>query len=99
MKQFLFRQLFRFFLGQALLSVLTFSIVIVSAGDKIKTLVGIETRWLIILCVPGGLCGVWLLGYCLDRWQMQQCVSREQNERNEMLNEVLERVKVIESKL
>jgi hypothetical protein len=82
-KQFWFRQKYRFDLGQSLLSLLSFGLMVVAAGDKLSTLFQVNTRTLLVIIVPGGLAGVWLVGYLMDRMEFAQCYNREANERNE----------------
>ena len=84
MRQFLFRQKFRFDLGHSFLALVNFAFVVVAAGDKLSSFCGLNTRTLILVIVPGALFGVWLLGYILDRYlKFAQCYNREANERNE----------------
>jgi hypothetical protein len=83
MKQWLFRQKFRFDLGHSFLALVNFTFVVIAAGDKLSSLFGVSTRTLLMMIMPAAIVGVWLLGYLLDRWQFAQCYNREANERNE----------------
>lgn len=83
MKQFWFRQKYRFDLGQSLLALVNLALVVVAAGDKLTTAVGWDTRTLLGVLVPVALVGVWLVGYVMDRMEFAQCYNREANERNE----------------
>ncbi len=91
MKQFLFRLKFRFDLGYSLLGLLNLCLVAIAAGDKITSFLGIQTKTLLLLIVPGALLSVWFAGYLLDRIGYMQGYNREANDRNELLQELRDR--------
>ena len=97
MKQFLFRAKYRFDLGTSFLSIINLALVAIAAGDKIYSLTKIPTKDIVVMLVPATLMLVWLFGFILDKYmKMGELYTRETNNRNEMLCEVLERIKEVE---
>ena len=85
--QFIVRQKYRFDIGASFLTVINFALLLVVAAEKLQGLLGIsKARYFVILGAAGGLFGVWLLGFLLDRYlRVIQLYNREANERNEDL--------------
>src|SRR3972149_8023376 len=67
-REFFFAQKYRFDLGQSFLVILNFTLLIITASDKLQVFFGIpRLRSLLILIVPLGFVGVWLFGYFMDK--------------------------------
>ena len=63
-----FAQKYRFDLGQSFLVVVNFTLLIITASDKLQIFFGIpRLRSLLIVIVPVGFIGVWLFGYFMDK--------------------------------
>src|SRR3970040_2741689 len=67
-RDFFFAQKYRFDLGQSFLVILNFTLLIITASDKLQIFFGIpRLRSLLVLIVPLGFLGVWVFGYFMDR--------------------------------
>lgn len=89
-KQWAVLQKYRFDLGISFMTVLNLVLLVIAAGDKIKTLLHIETRWLVAILVPLAIVGMWVFGYVLDRYfEIGRRYTKEHNDRNESINEIL----------
>lgn len=59
-REFFFAQKYRFDLGQSFLVVINFTLLIITASDKLQIILGIpRLRSILILIVPLGFMGVW----------------------------------------
>jgi len=68
MEGVLFAQKYRFDLGQSFLVIVNFTLLIITASDKLQIFFGIpRLRSLLILIVPLGFVGVWVFGYFMDK--------------------------------
>lgn len=66
--KFLFNQKFRFDMGQSFLSFINFTLLLITASDKIKNFFGIErTGFMVVIAVISGYGCVWLFGLFLDK--------------------------------
>lgn len=83
--KWLARQKFRFDLGQGFLAMANFSLLALTASDKIALLFGVSACLIVLILVPFALCSVWLLGLLLDYSGFAKAYQAEQNHRNEML--------------
>lgn len=83
------RQKFRFDLGQGFLALVNFSLLAITASDKIASVIGISAMVTVLLLVPFSLCSVWLLGLTLDKSGFAKAYQAEQNHRNEMLKSLI----------
>ena len=86
---FLARQKFRFDLGSSFMSIINFSLIVIAAGDKISSVLHLQTKALLLILVPTVLLSVWLFGFLLDKSKFWNKYQEEQNKRNEMLREAL----------
>jgi hypothetical protein len=98
-REFFFAQKYRFDLGQSFLVILNFTLLMISASDKLLIFFGISRlRSLLVLIAPLCLVGVWLFGYFMDRIvRMGQMVERQQIQRSEVWhrhNEQMDRLEV-----
>jgi len=86
--QFLARIKYRFDLGQSMLTVVNFCLLVLTASEKLSTAWPISARTMLIVVVPTALVAVWFLGWILDRAQFADRYTDEQNKRNAILSEL-----------
>lgn len=97
----LFAQKFRFDLGYSCLGLINFTLLLITASDKIKPWLRIErTSTFVVVAVVGGFFCVWLFGFFLDRvLKYNENYSNAQHKRNPHALENYERLKRIENLL
>ncbi len=85
-REFFFAQKYRFDLGQSFLVIVNFTLLIITASDKLQIFFGIpRLRSLLILIVPLGFLGVWLFGYFMDKVvRAPQMAERQSRKRSEI---------------
>jgi hypothetical protein len=85
-REFFFAQKYRFDLGQSFLVVVNFTLLIITASDKLQAFFGIpRLRELLILIVPLGFVAVWLFGYFMDKVvRAAQMAERQSIKRSEV---------------
>jgi len=85
-REFFFAQKFRFDLGQSFLVVLNFTLLIITASDKLQIFFGIpRLRSLLVVIVPLGFLGVWVFGYFMDKVvRAPQMAERQSRKRSEI---------------
>ncbi|MBI3586946.1 MAG: hypothetical protein HY088_07450 [Ignavibacteriales bacterium] len=84
-REIFFAQKYRFDLGQSFLVVLNFTLLIITASDKLQIFFGLRLRSLLILIVPLGFIGVWVFGYFMDKVvRAAQMAERQSMKRSEM---------------
>jgi hypothetical protein len=67
-REMFFSQKYRFDLGQSFLVILNFTLLIITASDKLMIFFGIpRLRELLVVIIPMGFLGVWLFGYFMDK--------------------------------
>src|SRR3989338_3068263 len=67
-----FAQKYRFDLGQSFLTILNFTLLVITASDKLMIFFGIpRLRSLMSLILPLGFLGVWLFGLFMDHVRTQ----------------------------
>lgn len=86
--KFLARLKYRFDLGQSMLTVVNFCLLVLAASEKLATFWPIPARTLLLIVVPSALVGVWFLGWVLDRSHFAARYTDEQNKRNAILSEL-----------
>lgn len=86
--KFFARLKYRFDLGQSMLTVCNFCLLVITAGDKLAGHFAVSTRTLLLVLVPLALVAVWLLGYLLDVLKFAQRYTDEQNQRNAILTKL-----------
>lgn len=95
-REFFFAQKYRFDLGQSFLVIVNFTLLIITASDKLQIFFGLRLRSLIILIVPLGFIGVWVFGYFMDKVvRAAQMAERQAMKRSEVWtkhNEQMERI-------
>lgn len=92
-----FAQKYRFDLGQSFLVVANFTLLIITASDKLQIFFGIpRLRSLLIVIVPVGFIGVWLFGYFMDKVVRAAQMSERQTVRRSEVwtrhNEQMDRI-------
>ncbi|MBI4427955.1 MAG: hypothetical protein HY562_02435 [Ignavibacteriales bacterium] len=84
-REFFFAQKYRFDLGQSFLVVVNFTLLIITASDKLQIFLGMRLRSLIILIVPIGFLLVWCFGYFMDKVvRAAQMAERQAIKRSEV---------------
>ena len=96
-REVFFAQKYRFDLGQSFLVVVNFTLLIITASDKLQIFFGIpRLRTVLILIVPLGFIGVWLFGYFMDKVvRAAQMAERQSLKRSELWikhNEQMDRI-------
>jgi hypothetical protein len=67
-REIFFSQKYRFDLGQSFLVILNFTLLIITASDKLMIFFGIpRLRELLVVIIPMGFLGVWLFGFFMDK--------------------------------
>ena len=99
-REFFFAQKYRFDLGQSFLVIANFTLLIITASDKLQIFFGItRLRSLIILIVPIGFLAVWIFGYFMDKVvRAAQMAERQSIKRSEVWtkhNEQMERMETV----
>jgi hypothetical protein len=85
-REFFFAQKYRFDLGQSFLIIVNFTLLIITASDKLQIFFGIpRLRSLLIVIVPLGFIGVWIFGYFMDKVvRAAQMSERQSMKRSEV---------------
>jgi len=85
-REFFFAQKFRFDLGQSFLVIVNFTLLIITASDKLQIFFGIpRLRSLLVVIVPLGFLGVWVFGYVMDSIvRAPQMAERQSRKRSEI---------------
>ncbi len=84
-RRFFFAQKYRFDLGQSFLVVVNFTLLIITASDKLMIFFHIPRLYnLLLFIVPLGFLGVWAFGYFMDAVvRAAQMAERQQMKRSE----------------
>ena len=107
-RELFFAQKYRFDLGQSFLVVINFTLLIITASDKLQIFFGIpRLRTVLIVIVPLGFIVVWLFGYFMDKivraGQMAERQSIKRSElwinHNEQMNRIEEELRHMRSLL
>ncbi len=98
-REFFFAQKYRFDLGQSFLTVVNFTLLIITASDKLMVFFGVPRLYtLVVALVPLGFIGVWLFGLFMDKVvRAGQMAERQTVRRSEVWaqhNEQMDRVEV-----
>lgn len=85
-REVFFAQKYRFDLGQSFLVIVNFTLLIITASDKLQIFFGIpRLRSLLIVLIPLGFIGVWLFGYFMDNVvRAAQMAERQSMKRSEV---------------
>jgi hypothetical protein len=69
LRGFYFAQKFRFDIGLSFLGLVNFSLLAITASDKIMPSLGIsKTRYFVLALIGSAFFGMWFLGFFMDRW-------------------------------
>jgi hypothetical protein len=100
-REFFFAQKYRFDLGQSFLVIINFTLLIITASDKLSLFFGIpRLRSLILLIVPAGFLSVWIFGYFMDKIvRAAQMAERQSMKRSEVWSRHNEQMDRIEKEL
>jgi hypothetical protein len=100
-REVFFAQKYRFDLGQSFLVIVNFTLLMISASDKLMVFFGIpRLRSLLLLIAPVCLVGVWFFGYFMDKVvRAGQMVERQQMRRSEVWVKHTEQMDRIERSL
>jgi hypothetical protein len=96
-REIFFSQKYRFDLGQSFLVIVNFTLLIITASDKLMVFFGIpHLRELMILIIPLGFFGVWLFGLFMDKvvraGQMAERQSLRRSEVWQYHNDQMDRI-------
>lgn len=96
-----FAQKYRFDLGQSYLVIVNFTLLIITASDKLQKFFGIpRLSSLLVVIVPVGFISVWLFGYFMDKVvRAHQMAERQSLKRSEIWNQHMEQMDRIEDEL
>ena len=85
-REVFFAQKYRFDLGQSFLVIVNFTLLIITASDKLSIFFGIpRLRSLLMVIVPLGFLGVWIFGYFMDKIvKAGQMAERQSMKRSEV---------------
>jgi hypothetical protein len=96
-----FSQKYRFDLGQSFLVILNFTLLIITASDKLMIFFGIpRLRELLVVIIPLGFVGVWLFGLFMDKVvRAPQMAERQSTKRSEVWRKHDEQMDRIEAEI
>ena len=100
-REIFFSQKYRFDLGQSFLVVLNFTLLIITASDKLMIFFGIpHLRELLVVIIPMGFLGVWLFGFFMDKIvRAGQMAERQSVRRSEVWHHHNDQMDRIEQQL
>lgn len=100
-KWFFIGQKYRFDLGQQFLVFVNFTLLLITASDKLRYYTNIPRTWILVaVAVPLGFLGMWLFGLFLDKVvRYAQAVNLEAAKRNPLWEEQMEVLRRIEGRL
>ena len=96
-REIFFAQKYRFDLGQSFMVVINFTLLLITASDKLMIFFSIaHLRSLLVFLIPLGFIGVWMFGYFMDKIvRAGQMAERQQVKRSEVWphhNEQMDRI-------
>ena len=100
-REFFFTQKYRFDLEQSFLVIVNFTLLIITASDKLMIFFGIpRLRELLVVIIPVGFIGVWIFGFFMDKIvRAAQMTERQSVRRSEVWLRHNEHMDRIESQL
>ena len=101
LREFFFTQKYRFDLEQSFLVIVNFTLLIITASDKLMIFFGIpRLRELLVVIIPVGFIGVWIFGFFMDKIvRAAQMTERQSVRRSEVWLRHNEHMDRIESQL
>ena len=100
-RDFAAEQWWRFLLGLQMLTLVNFTLLVITASDKLKVVIPVEyTSELVFIMVPLGLIGAWFVGMILEKYiKFPQAQERAAKKRSPTWNENFEKLDKISAKL
>jgi hypothetical protein len=100
-REIFFAQKYRFDLGQSFLVIVNFTLLIITASDKLMIFFGIpHLRELMVAIIPLGFLGVWLFGFFMDKIvRAGQMAERQSVRRSEVWHHHNEQMNRVEQQL
>lgn len=100
-KKFLFQQKYRFDLGYQFLAFINFSLLVITASDKLMYYTNIPRTWvLLVVFVPLAFAAVWVFGMFLDKVvRYSQAYTMAAAERNPLWDMQVAHMNRIEARL
>ena len=96
---FIAEQKTRFDWGLQFLVFVNFALLVVTASDKLRTIIPVGTDTLLLVLLPSAFFCTWLLGFFLDKYaKLPHHQSRVLGDRSPHLIEIIERLKRIEER-
>ena len=100
-REVFFAQKYRFDLGQSFLVIVNFTLLIITASDKLQIFFGIpRLRSLLVVILPLGFLAVWFFGYFMDKVvRAAQMAERQSIKRSEVWTKHNEQMDRLENEL
>ena len=100
-REIFFAQKYRFDLGQSFLIIVNFTLLIITASDKLQIFFGIpRLRSLLVVILPLGFLAVWFFGYFMDKVvRAAQMAERQSIKRSEVWTKHIEQMDRLENEL
>ena len=85
-REVFFAQKYRFDLGQSFMVIINFTLLLITASDKLQIFLGIgRLRSLLVFLIPAGFVCVWAFGFFMDKIvRAGQMAERQQIKRSEV---------------
>jgi hypothetical protein len=100
-REMFFTQKYRFDLGQSFMVIVNFTLLIITASDKLMIFFGVpRLRELLVFLIPLGFIGVWLFGFFMDKIvRAAQMSERQAIRRSEVWHQHNEQMDRIEQQI
>jgi hypothetical protein len=100
-REIFFAQKYRFDLGQSFMVVINFTLLIITASDKLMIFFGVpRLRELLVFIIPLGFTGVWIFGFFMDKVvRAAQMSERQSFRRSEVWHQHNDQMNRIEQQL
>ena len=96
----LVRWKFRFDWGMTFLVFLNFTLLVITASDKLRLVLNVDTGKMLVILIPASFVGTCLFGYVLDVWlKFPHNTAKEVESRSPTFKLMLEKLDRIEKKL
>lgn len=100
LRDFFFRQKYRFDLGLQFLVFLNFALLVVTASDKLRQYFGLKASESLLILLPAAFVATWLFGFFLDKVvKSPQAQERQSLERSHAWKRLYRKLDSIEEKL
>lgn len=99
-RNFFAEQWWRFLIGIQFLTLINFTLLTITASDKIKLILPLRTEVIVLIFLPMAFVSVWLFGLVLEKYvKFPQQQEKEYQKRSPLWNENFERLERIEKML